>query len=71
MSGLLTANSGINIPTGQTYKINNIEYLTTKTTNDLLEGTTNKYYSSTLAQADAKIAISSTDSTEIDFTYTT
>jgi len=31
---------------------------------------TNKYYSSTLAQADAKIAISSTDSTEIDFTYT-
>ncbi len=29
MSGLLTANSGINIPTGQTYKINNIEYLIT------------------------------------------
>jgi hypothetical protein len=71
MSGLLTANAGINIPTGQTYKINNAEYLTTKTTNDLIQGTTNKYYSSTLAQADAKIAISSTDSTEIDFTYTT
>ncbi len=65
MSGLLTVDSGINIPTGQTYKINNIEYLTTKNTNDLTEATTNKYYSSTLAQADAKIAISSTD------TYTT
>ena len=35
----------------------------------MTEGTTNKYYSSILAQADAKIAISSTDSTEIDFTY--
>jgi hypothetical protein len=44
--------------------------LSTKTTNDLIQGTTNKWYSSTLAQADAKIAISSRDSTEIDFTYT-
>ena len=43
MSGLLTANSGINIPTGQTYKIANAEYLTTKTTDDLIQGTNNKY----------------------------
>jgi hypothetical protein len=70
ITGTLDVSSGINIPTGQTYKINNAEYLTTKNTNDLTEGTTNKYYSSVLAQADAKIAISSTDSTEIDFTYT-
>ena len=70
-TGSLDVSNGINISTGQTYKINNAEYLTTKNTNHLTEGTTNKYYSSTLAQADAKIAISSTDSTEIDFTYTT
>ena len=63
--------TGINLIPGLTYKINNVEYLATKTTDNLTEGTTNKYYSSTLAQADAKIAISSTDSTEIDFTYTT
>ena len=62
--------TGINLIPGLTYKINNVEYLATKTTDNLTEGTTNKYYSSTLAQADAKIAISSTDSTEIDFTYT-
>ena len=70
ITGSLDVSTGINIPTGQTYKINNVEYLATKTTDNLTEGTTNKYYSSTLAQADAKIAISSTDSTEIDFTYT-
>ena len=62
-------NSNVNITSGHTYTIDNAEYLTTKTTNDLIEGTTNKYYSSVLAQADAKTAISSTDSTEIDFTY--
>ena len=62
-------NANVNITSGHTYTINNAEYLTTKTTNDLIQGTTNKYYSSVLAQADAKIAISSTDSTEIDFTY--
>ena len=70
MSGTLTASQGINIPTGQTYKINNVEYLASKTTDNLTQGTTNKYYSSTLAIADAKTAISATDSTEIDFTYT-
>ena len=41
----------------------------TLTTSDITEET-NLYYTSTKAQADAKIAISSTDSTEIDFTYT-
>ena len=56
-------NSNVSITSGHTYTINNAEYLTTKTTNDLIEGTTNKYYSSTLAQADAKLAISATDST--------
>ena len=56
--------TGINLIPGLTYKINNVEYLATKTTDNLTEGTTNKYYSSTLAQADAKIAISLTDSTE-------
>ncbi len=64
-------NINVNITSGHTYTINNAEYLTTKTTNDLTEGTSHKYYSSVLAQADAKIAISSTDSTEIDFSYST
>ena len=63
-------NTNVNITSGHTYTIDNAEYLTTKTTNDLIEGTTNKYYSSILAQADSKLAISATDSTEIDFTYT-
>ncbi len=64
-------NTNVNLTTGHTYRINDVEYPTTKTTNDLTEGTTNKYYSSVLAQADARIAISATDSTEIDCTYTT
>ena len=63
--------SDVNIPSGRTYKINNDEYLTTKNTNDIIQGTTDKQYSLTLAQADAKIAILSTDSTDIDFTYIT
>ena len=62
-------NTNVNITSGHTYTINNAEYLTTKTTNDLTEGTTNKYYSSVLSQSYSKIAISSTDSTEKDFTY--
>jgi len=70
MSGALTASQGINIPTGQTYKINNVEYIATKTTDNLTQGTTNKYYSSAQAILDAKTAISATESTEIDFTYT-
>ena len=67
---LSISSGGINIPTAQTYKINNVEYLATKTTDSLTQGTTNKYYSSTKAQTDAKTALSATDSTEIDFTYT-
>jgi len=61
MSGALTASQGINIPTGQTYKINNVEYLATKTTDNLTQGTTNKYYSSAQAILDAKTAISATE----------
>ena len=34
------------------------------------DGTTNKFYTSAKAQTDAKLAISATDSTEVDFTYT-
>ena len=40
MSGLLTANTGINIPTGQTYKINNVS-INTDNISDV--GRTNKY----------------------------
>ena len=43
ISSTLNANLSINIPSGQTYKINNNEYLSTKTTDDLIQGTTNKY----------------------------
>ena len=69
-SSLSITSGGINIPIAQTYKINNVDYLATKTTDNLTQGTTNKYYSSTQAQTDVKTAISATDSTEIDFTYT-
>jgi hypothetical protein len=34
------------------------------------EGTTNKFYISAKAQTDAKLAFSATDSTEVDFNYT-
>ncbi len=34
------------------------------------EGATNKFYTSAKAQTDAKLAISATDSTKVDFTYT-
>ncbi len=69
IAGSLNVMSGnVNIPTGQNYTITSVA-LNTEYISDATR--TNKYSSSTLAQADAKIAISSTDSTEIDFTYTT
>ena len=52
---------------GKTYQINNVDLK-----NDDVQQSatpTNKYYSSILAQTDAKAAISATDSTEIEFTY--
>jgi hypothetical protein len=51
-NGLLSVIGGINIPNGQTYKINNVEYLITKTTDNLTQGTTNKYYASSLFNTD-------------------
>ena len=50
--------TGVNIATGLTYEINGVEYLATKTTTDLLEGT-NLYY--TIARFNADLATKTTD----------
>ena len=44
--------TGINISTGVTFKINGVEYMATKTTDNLNVETTNKYYLTALFNTD-------------------
>ena len=51
--------TGISMSTGLTLKINGVEYLATKTTDNLNVGTTNKYYLTSLFNTD--LATKTTD----------
>ena len=57
--------TGVNIATGLTYEINGVEYLATKTTTDLLEGT-NLYY--TTARFNTELATKTTDDLNVGIT---
>ena len=49
----------INVNTGKSYHINNVEYFATKTTDNLAQGSTNKYYATSLFDTD--LATKTTD----------
>ena len=57
--------TGVNIATGLTFEINGVEYLSTKTTTDLLEGT-NLYY--TTARFNTELATKTTDDLNVGTT---
>ena len=58
--------TGVNIATGLTFEINGVEYLATKTTDNLNQGTTNKYYLTSLFNTD--LATKTTDDLNVGTT---